>query len=71
MKHITLTSADIHCESCATSIRNTVGNLDGVESVDVDVAAQTVEVTFDEPATEQNIRSTMEDAGFDIAEQPR
>ena len=71
MKHITLKSADIHCDACANSIRNTVGKLDGVESVEVDVAAQTVEVTFDEPTNEHQIRETMADAGFDINEQER
>jgi copper chaperone CopZ len=69
MKHLTLKSADIHCDACASSIRNTVGKLEGVESVDVDVAAQTVEVTFAEPTNEHQIRETMANAGFDISEQ--
>ena len=71
MKNITLKSAEIHCDACANSIRNTVGKLDGVESVDVDVAAQTVEVSFGEPATEQEIRETMTGAGFDLVEEDR
>jgi copper chaperone CopZ len=68
MKQITLKSADIHCDACATSIKNTVGKLNGVESVDVKVPEQTTTITFDEPATEAQVRETMTDAGFDIDE---
>ena len=71
MKSITLQSADIHCDACANSIQNTVGKMPGVESVSVDVAAQTVEVAFDEPTTEEQIRETMADAGFDVNEDGR
>jgi len=68
MKTITLKSADIHCDACATSIKNTVGSLDGVTGIDVDVAGQTATISFDAPATEQQVRETMEEAGFDIVE---
>jgi copper chaperone CopZ len=66
MKSMTLQSADIHCDACAYSIRNTVGNLPGVQSVNVDVAGQTVEVSYGEPANDRQIRETMADAGFDV-----
>lgn len=69
MKEITLKSADIHCDSCANSIKNTVGNLDGVASVDVSIPSQTATINFAEPATEAQIRETMEDAGFDVVEE--
>ncbi len=71
MKNITLKSADIHCDACANSIQSTVGKLDGVESVNVDVAAQTVEVSFDEPTNEGQIKETMTDAGFAVLEEDR
>jgi len=69
MKQITLKSNDINCDACAASIKNTVGKVEGVESVEVDVAGQTARVTFDEPATEEQIRDSMADAGFDIIEE--
>jgi copper chaperone CopZ len=69
MKSITLKSADIHCDACANSIQNTVGKMIGVENVAVDVAAQTVTVDFDSPVTEEQIRETMADAGFDVNEE--
>jgi copper chaperone CopZ len=68
MKTITLKSADIHCDACANSIKNTVGKLNGVESVDVNVAEQTTTINFDDPATVAQVRESMEDAGFDIVE---
>jgi copper chaperone CopZ len=71
MKNITLKSADIHCDACANSIQNTVGKLDGVEHLAVDVAAQAVTVYFDPPVTEDQIRETMDDAGFEVIEEDR
>lgn len=68
MNTITLKSADIHCDACANSIRNTVGKLEGVQSLDVDVVGQSVTVSFAEPATEDQVRETMAHAGFDIVE---
>lgn len=69
MNTITLKSADIHCDACANSIRNTVGKLEGVQSLEVDIDGQTVTVSFLEPATESQVRETMVDAGFDIVEE--
>jgi copper chaperone CopZ len=69
MKQITLKSADIHCDSCANSIRNSVGRVNGVSAVEVDITSQTATITYGEPATETQIRETMEDAGFDIVEE--
>jgi copper chaperone CopZ len=71
MKSITLKSADIHCDACANSIQNTVGKLIGIENIAVDVAAQTVTVYFDNPVTEEQIKETMTDAGFDVIEEDR
>jgi len=68
MKQITLKSNDIHCDACANSIVNTVGKVIGVENVAVDVDSQTATVYFDSPATEQQVREAMTDAGFDIEE---
>ncbi|MEO7454537.1 MAG: heavy-metal-associated domain-containing protein [Fimbriimonadales bacterium] len=68
MKTITLKSADIHCDACANSIRNTVGKLVGVEHLAVDVVAQCVTVHYDSPVTEEQIKATMADAGFDVIE---
>lgn len=66
MKTLTLISQDIHCESCANSIQKAVGAVAGVTSVHVDVASQTATITYDDPATEQQVRAAMEDAGFDL-----
>jgi len=71
MKSITLKSADIHCDACANSIQKTVGKLIGIENIAVDVAAQTVTVDFDSPVTEDQIKETMTDAGFDVIEEDR
>jgi copper ion binding protein len=56
----------VSCEHCRSAIRDQVGALDGVESVDVDLEAKTVAVngpSLDEPA----IVAAIADAGYDVA----
>jgi copper chaperone CopZ len=66
MNTITLTSSDIHCDSCAASIRKAVSAVEGVQSVDVDVTAQIVRVEFAQPADESKIIAAVDEAGFEV-----
>ena len=66
MNTITLKSSDIHCASCAASIESVVGKLEGVQAVTVDVGNQTATVEFTSPTSEAEIKSAVEDAGFEI-----
>jgi copper chaperone len=64
----TLSVPDISCDHCQRAIEGALGRLPGVRSTTVDVAARTVEVTYDEatvpPAT---IRATLADEGYEVA----
>lgn len=67
MNAIKLKSEDIHCQACAASVTRALTAVAGVANVSVDVDNQTVVVHFDEPATEESIRTAMDDAGFAVA----
>lgn len=66
MNTILLKSNDIECDGCKNSITRAVSTLTGVTSVEVNVGEKSVEVKFDEPATEGQIRETITGAGFAI-----
>lgn len=67
MKEQTLFVPDISCDHCKTSIEGAVTDLPGVEKVSVDIAARTVELSFDE--TEVNLGSIIEamaEVGYEV-----
>lgn len=64
--NVTYSVPAMSCEHCRVAITSEVGQLDGVTTVDVDLAAKCVTVTgaaFDDAA----VRNAIDDAGYDIA----
>ncbi|MGC4942255.1 heavy-metal-associated domain-containing protein [Kribbella sp. DT2] len=55
------------CSGCASSVSTSIGKLDGVTSVDVDVTTGTVAVHTSTPLTDDQIRTAVEDAGYTMA----
>lgn len=55
------------CGHCVKSIESSVGELQGVSSVAVDLANKEVTVEFDNETTIEQIKETIEDQGYDIA----
>lgn len=55
------------CNHCVNSIETSVGELEGVSSVKVDLDKADVTVEFDEAETTlAQIKETIEDQGYDI-----
>jgi len=54
---------EISCDHCKQSIEGAVGPVDGVEYVDVDVAAKTVAVVG---GSSDAVIAAIEDVGFDV-----
>jgi copper chaperone len=55
------------CEHCVKAVSGAVSAVDGVDSVDVDLAAGTATVTYDpDKTTLEQIGSEIEDQGFDV-----
>ena len=53
-------------ENMKTQIKNALEKIDGVNNVCVDIARGSVEVNYNEPATEEEIRSCIENTGHKI-----
>ncbi|MCG7343785.1 copper chaperone CopZ [Sporosarcina sp. ACRSL] len=55
------------CGHCVKSIESSVGELKGVSSVKVDLSSNEVTVEFENEATLEQIKETIEDQGYDVA----
>ncbi|WP_460139281.1 heavy metal translocating P-type ATPase [Salidesulfovibrio brasiliensis] len=55
----------MHCAACSSRIERVVGKMDGVEDVNVNLAAETMNLTFDSDALDlAEVGSTIEGLGF-------
>lgn len=58
----------IKCDGCASTIREALGKVAGVEAVEVSVERKTVAVRYDPARVEEaRIRGALEGAGFPAA----
>lgn len=55
------------CQHCVDSVTAELGRLSGVEQVQVDLEAGNVSVTSAEPLDLGEVRSAVDEAGFDLA----
>ena len=63
----TLKVTGMSCTHCVNSVESSVGELQGVSSVKVDLANGEVAVNYDDSKTSLNeIRETIEDQGYDM-----
>lgn len=64
----TLSVPGISCDHCRRAIVGALRRLPGVREAFVDVAARTVEVTYDQAAVGPSaIRATLADEGYEVA----
>lgn len=66
MIETTYTVPAIHCAHCADKIRAGVGELDGIESVEVDVGSKAVTV-HGAGFSDESVRTALRDAGYEAA----
>lgn len=55
------------CGHCVNSIESSVGALNGVSSVKVDLANNEVTVEYDHVETLKKIKETIEEQGYEVA----
>lgn len=67
MSESTYTVTGMTCEHCASAVRQELGALDGVRTVDVDVASGRVTVTSDVELSTEDVRSAVDEAGYQLA----
>jgi copper chaperone len=67
VSEVLLQAPEIHCDHCKASIEGAVAQLDGVESVDVEIADATVRVAYDEDRIEVgSIKKKIEEQGYAV-----
>lgn len=65
MRTDTYTVADIHCGGCEATIRNLVGDVEGVHDVRPDHRTNEVMITYDENLLDDDaIREALANTGF-------
>ncbi len=67
MKSVTYSVPNISCGHCVHTIQVEVAELNGVKSVSADASTKMVEVVFDEPATEDQIKTLLAEIDYPVA----
>ena len=63
---ITYTVPAIHCDHCASSIKEEVGEVEGVESVEVEVGSKVVTIQGQQ-LSDEALRAAIREAGYEAA----
>lgn len=67
MSQISLQVPEVHCDHCKSSIEGAVGQLSGVNSVDVSIAEAKVDVDYDETTGDlDSIKKAIEEQGYAV-----
>jgi len=67
MERTVLTVEGMSCSHCENAIKKSVGALDGVSSVEVDLKGRTVTVEYDgSKVSLDKIKNEIEDQGYDV-----
>jgi copper chaperone len=68
MQSKTFVVPNIHCDHCTHTIKMEVSDLAGVEGVEADVDSRRVTVSWDDPATWDEIKALLEEINYPPAE---
>ena len=67
MQDITLVAPDISCAHCVATIKRSVGDLDGIENVEVDAQTKRIAIRFDPSRVSlDQIEATLDDEGYPV-----
>jgi copper chaperone len=67
MEHVTVTAPDISCGHCVASIKDAVGTLPGVASVEANLDTKRVEIAFDSGRVSlAQIEAALDEAGYPV-----
>lgn len=71
MQQITFNVQGMSCGSCVNKIERNVDELNGVESVKVQLSEEKVNVVFNESAIDlKNIKDAIKNSGYEVKEEP-
>lgn len=67
MEKVILKVEGMSCMHCENAVKNSVGELEGVSSVVVDLKGKTATVEYEtSQVTLENIKNAIEDQGYDV-----
>lgn len=67
MEKVTLNVQGMSCDHCVKAVEGSVGKLNGVNSVKVNLKADTVDVEFNNQVISlDEIKETIDDQGYDV-----
>lgn len=67
MEKVTINVQGMSCGHCVKAVEGSVGALDGVQSVKVDLKAATADVEYNvQQVSLDKIKETIEDQGYDV-----
>ena len=64
MKTVSYSVPNISCDHCVHTIKMEVSDLEGVSLVDATVDTQAVEIQYDEPASEDQIKALLTEINY-------
>ncbi|MFI9508752.1 heavy-metal-associated domain-containing protein [Nocardia sp. NPDC052566] len=67
MSTATYTVTGMTCGHCVSSVKEEIGKIDGVTSVDVDLASGAVKVESAAPVADADIVAAVDEAGYEVA----
>jgi len=67
MTTVTYSIPNISCGHCVHTIKSEVGELTGVKSVEADQTSKKATITFDAPATEEQIKTLLTEINYPVA----
>jgi copper ion binding protein len=68
MEHVTVTAPDISCAHCVATVKEAVGALPGVASVDANPDTKRVEIDFDPGRVSlAQIEAALDESGYPVA----
>lgn len=66
MTTVTYIISNISCKHCVQTIKNEVGELPGVLSVEADAASKKATISFEDPATEEEIKALLTEINYPV-----
>jgi copper chaperone len=66
MNSVTYSVPAIHCSHCTHTIELEVGELQGVQTVKADLDTKKVQITFDVPASEEQIKALLAEIEYPV-----
>jgi copper chaperone len=67
MERKTIDVSGMSCGGCEENVENALGTIEGVNRTDADHENDTVEVVVNDQVSEDELDTTIEDAGYDVA----